>query len=236
MNFKTICISFTLFVNSLQLLGQVTFGPLGGGHYNGVYYPHGITENNLSPMCSLNSGKITSLDSVQVVGIEYDYSELKVGMGWDEPEFLTKMAEEQNKKKAGQGDKIKNSWEGFKKNEYEPAFQAAFNKMAAELELGLIGTNYATEKNYTMLIKVVYIAPGPVTHSSKPAILDMECVFVNSQGTELCKLFVKNMTGNDMKFGPEMNERIAHCFHKSAKMLCERIAAERRKVKRKQNR
>jgi hypothetical protein len=179
----------------------------------------------------LNSGKVKSIEQVHDVAIVYDYSELKVGMNMSESLFLTRMSEDLNKKKPGEGDRIKSEWNSYKTNYYEPVFEKTFNEKTTELKQNLQGKNYAEDKNFTLKVNVFSIVTGPVQKTRERAYVSLECSFLDHEGTELCRFYMKDIAADADKYGPAVNERVAFCFYKAAELFVEKLAAERRRAR-----
>ncbi len=188
-----------------------------------------------SPMVALNSGDIESLDKVKKVNIIYDYSELGVGAFRKEEDYLNKRKEDfEKKKKPEDFEKFKTNWVNSRKERYEPKFEVLFNKEGGKV-IDMTGTNYATSNAYTLLVRTVFIEPGVnIGIMKKPSYIDLEFVFKDKEGKELCVFYAKNMIGVQAAgFDYDMGSRLVESYAKSAKMLVGAIKKERKKAAKK---
>ena len=73
-----------------------------------------------------------------------------------------------------------------------------------------------------------------VGFAKKPSYVDLECVFKDKEGKELCVFYAKNIIGeNAMGFDYDMGSRLVESYAKAAKMLAQQIYKERKKAKKK---
>jgi len=186
---------------------------------------------SVRPMAALSSGDVKKIDKVTKINIIYDYSETSVGAFRKEEEYLNKKYEEYEKKEKGSGEKFKESWHGAKKKTFEPTFLSLFNKHAPK-KINMTGSNYSTKNDYTLVVKTVAIEIGMnIGIMKQPAYIDMECIFKDESGNVLCVFFIKNAIGSSsMGFDYDVSSRLKESYAKSAKMLIDIIAKERKKA------
>lgn len=184
-----------------------------------------------APMTALNSGEISSLDKVKTVNIVYDYSDLGVGAFRKEEDYIKKHSEDLEKKEKGSSEKFKTDWPAARKKHYEPKFEELFNKVGPK-EIGMTGTNYSTSSDYTLLVHTVFIEPGANAGIyKKPSYIDLECVFKDKDGKELCVFYLKNAVGAQAAgFDFAVESRLVESYAKAAKMLVLGIKKERKKA------
>ncbi|MEI7597220.1 MAG: hypothetical protein WCK02_15840 [Bacteroidota bacterium] len=209
----------TLLLFAAIFIGYIANAQMGGG---------------AQPMAALNSGDIKSLDGVKKLNIIYDFTELGVGAFRKEQDYIDKKYKEYEEKEKGKGDKFKEAWFAARKKTYEPVFELMFNKYAAK-DIMMSGTNYATDNEYTLVVKTVFIEPGMnIGIAAKPAFIDLECTFKDKSGAVLCVFYLKNAIGQQaMGFDYDVSSRLKESYAKSAKMLIGIIAKERKKAAKK---
>lgn len=192
------------------------------------------SSGGVAPMVMLNSGDISSLDNVRAVNIVYDYSDMGVGAFRKEEDYIKKRSEEMEAKEKGSSEKFKKDWVDARKRRYEPKFEELFKKVGMD-DLGMDGTNYATNNDITLVVHTVFIEPGVnVGVYKKPAYVDFECTFKDKSGKDLCVFFVKNAIGSQaVGFDFAVEARVQESYAKGAKMLAQNIAKERKKAKKK---
>lgn len=184
-----------------------------------------------APMAALNSGNISDLDKATNVNIVYDYSNLGVGAFRKEEDYLKKHSEDLDKKEKGKGEKFKKDWVDARKKHYEPKFEEMFKKIGMK-EINMDGNNYSDKSEYTLTVRTVFIEPG--TNAGiykKPSYVDMECVFTDKSGKELCLFYIKNAIGAQAAgFDFAVESRLVESYAKAAKMLVLAIKKERKKA------
>ena len=100
----------------------------------------------------LNSGSLSAVKPGQVLKIQYEYSNMKVGKNLKEEEYVNQKVKEGNEKSAGKGDAWKSGWINSRADRYQPKFEELFNKVA---HVCTISQN-AKDTKYTLIVKSVY--------------------------------------------------------------------------------
>ncbi len=190
-----------------------------------------VSVAQVMPMAALNSGDISSISNVKKVNIIYDYSEVGVGAFRNEEDYINKKYEEYAKKDKEKAEKFKSGWYSARKDKFEPLFETMFNK-TAEKKISMTGENYSTKNDYTLLIKTTFVEPGMnIGIMKKPAYIDVECIFKDKEGKELCAFYIKNAIGQQAAgFDYDVSSRLRESYAKSAKMLVGIIKKERKKA------
>lgn len=190
-------------------------------------------SRSVRPMIAINSGDIAGLKGVTNVNIIYDYSKMAVGSYRNEVDYLKKKEDDykKDKKDAGKYEKFKTSWFNSRKERYEPKFEEMFNKTGAKI--GLIGKNYATTAPITLKIETVFTELGyNIGISKMPAYIDLECTFLDKDGKEIVRYFVKNAVGSSaMGFDYDAGSRLVESYAKAAKMLVKDVTKKLKKLK-----
>ncbi|WP_317898279.1 hypothetical protein [Aurantibacillus circumpalustris] len=181
-------------------------------------------------MITLSSGDIASLKGLTNINIVYDYSKMGVGAFKDEVDYLKKK-EDDMKKDPAKFEKFKKSWFDSRKGRYEPKFETMFNKTIAKL--GMVGKNDGTDAAVTLKVATVFTEPGYNIGISKvPAFVDMECTFMDKDGKELVRYFIKNSIGaSAMGMDFDAGSRISESYAKASKMLAKDVMKRMKKVK-----
>lgn len=184
----------------------------------------------------LISGDVKSLDNVSKVNILFDHKDMLIGAkGGDEGNYmtevnyLTKKTTELEEKEKGRGVEFKESWEKAKTGKYPEKFEELFNKYGPE-DINMGGKYNGSDAKVNMTIKTTLIDPGwNVGVMKKPSFIDIEAIFTDKAGKELCRFFVKNVLGsNGTGFDYNIASRVVESYAKSAKMLVNVIKKARK--------
>lgn len=179
---------------------------------------------------AINSGDVAGLKGVTAVNIIYDYSKMGVGGFKNEVDYLKKK-EDDYKKDPQKFEKFKKGWFGARKERYEPRFQELFNKVGAKV--GMTGTNYATNGPVTLKVETVFTEPGyNVGVSKMPSFVDFECTFLDKDGKEIVRYYIKNSVGSQaMGFDFDAGSRLTESYAKAAKLLMKDVTKRLKKIK-----
>ncbi len=186
---------------------------------------------SVRPMVAINSGDIAGLKGVTSVNIIYDYSKMGVGSYRNEQDYINKKVEEYNKKDPQKAEKFKQSWVNSRKDRFEPKFEEMFNKMG--LKSGIVGKNYANDAPVTLKVETVFTEPGyHIGISKMPSYIDLECTFLDKNGKEIVRYFIKNAVGSQaMGFDFDAGSRLVESYAKAAKMLMKDVNKKLKKLK-----
>jgi hypothetical protein len=214
---KTLKLSFVFFALLICSVSRAQYG------YGGM-------GGSVRPMVAINSGDVAGLKGVTNVNIVYDYSKTGVGAFRNEGDYLKKK-EDDFKKDPGKFDKFKASWYNSRKERFEPKFLEMFNKMGEKS--GMRATNYSSDAPVTLKIETVFIEPGMnIGIARQPAYIDIECTFMDKNGKEIVKYFIKNSVGaSAMGFDYDAGSRLVESYAKGAKMLMKDVNKKLKKLK-----
>jgi len=163
----------------------------------------------------IDSGKLSALEGVTDVRIEYDYSNLGVGKFDVEAEYIEKKVGDMNEDEAGTGDKWKEAWFNDRPTRYEVKFEELFSNYAEFLNSGK-----EVESDVVMNVHTTFIEPGfNVGVARKPALINLEVSF-SKGGEELVHILIlKSPGGGAMGYDFDAGFRIAEAYAKAAKSL-----------------
>lgn len=185
---------------------------------SGGMYGSGPIIRSPKKSITINSGNFENLRGVNNVNIIYDYSEISVNTYRKESDFLQKK-KEVFKDDSVQAEKFTKDWFEARQKYYEPAFETAFNKQGKKLTIS--GTNYATDNAITLKVTTTYL----VANNSKkfaycPVSVDLECIFLDKNGIELLRYYIKNVPGDDIydDYGPS-EDSFGSAYAEAAKMI-----------------
>jgi len=201
----------TLFFSLTVSVVKAQFQP--GMGYHG---PIGVM-----PRLAINSGDVEGLRGVTSVNIIYDYSKLAVDAFRDEQDYLTKMKE--TFKDSTKFQKFRQNWFKQRKNYFEPNFEKAFNHLGKKIRME--GTNHATTSPITLKVETVLIETGSNFRMfpSGPSSIDLECTFIDKDGKEIVRYFIKNAPGSANDAESDFFDALSDSYKKAAKMLMKDI-------------
>lgn len=185
---------------------------------------------SVRPMVAINAGDVAGLKGVTKVNIIYDYSKMAVGAFRTEQDYMNKKMDDL-KKDPDKAAKYKQTWVNSRKERYEPKFLEMFNKMGEKS--GMTGTNYTTDAEITLKVETVFTEPGyNIGISKMPAYIDVECTFIDKNGKEIVRYFVKNAVGSQaMGFDYDAGSRLVESYAKACKMLMKDVNKKLKKLK-----
>ncbi|MBM1105539.1 hypothetical protein JQC67_05225 [Aurantibacter crassamenti] len=76
----------------------------------------------------VEEGNLKNLKGIKVYNVEFDYTDVQIPKFDNEEEFLKDKMTKREDKKAGDGERFKNSWFDDRPNRYHPKFIESFNK------------------------------------------------------------------------------------------------------------
>jgi hypothetical protein len=176
-----------------------------------------IATTSFGQKIKVTSGKITALEDVVKMKIEYDYSNLGVGKFEIEDEYIEKKVTDMNKDEAGTGDQWKEAWFNDRSTRYEPKFEELFAKHAPFIESG-----QDVDAEVTMHVHTTFIEPGfNVGVARKPAYINLEVGFLKG-GEELVNISILNSPGSGaVGFDFDAGYRISEAYAKAGKSLAQ---------------
>jgi len=197
--------------------------------YGGYGYGGG-GGRSVRPMISVNSGNIAGLKSINNVNIVYDYSKVAVGSFRNEVDYLKKK-EDDYKKDPEKYNRFKDSWFRSRVERFEPKFEEMFNKMGKKS--GISGKNSSSDAPVTLRVETVFVEPGyNIGISRMPAYIDLECTFLDKDGNEIIRYFIKNAVGaSAMGFDYDAGSRLVESYAKGCKMLMKDVTKRLSKLK-----
>lgn len=116
-----------------------------------------LTVPAMAQKIKVTQGSWENLSNVKAYNLEFDYTNLMIPKYDSEEEFLKDKMQKREEKKAGDGERFKQSWFADRDERYKPKFIESFNKRFDENELQ-VGEGLDTE--YTMKIHSTMIYPG----------------------------------------------------------------------------
>ena len=187
----------------------------------------------------LISGDIKSLDKVTKVSILLDSKETLIGVKnmnmsdgdyTTEAKYLDRKSADLEEKEKGRGKEFREDWEKAKTTTYPEKFEELFNKYGPK-DISMEGKYNGKDADYNLVIKTVLIDPGwNIGIMKKPSFIDIECIFTDKAGKELCRFFCKNIIGsNGTGFDYTISSRVKESYAKASKMLVALIEKERKK-------
>lgn len=185
----------------------------------------------LPAQVKIMSGNVAGLKGVSKVNIVYDYSKTAVGSYRTEQDYLNKKTEEMNKKDPAKAEKFKDSWYRSRTERFEPKFEELFNKTIEKS--GIVGKNNGTDGEVTLKVETVMTEPGyNIGISKMPAYIDTECTFLDKDGKEIVRYFIKKVPGSQaMGYDFDTGTRLSESYAKTAKMLAKDVNKRLSKVK-----
>jgi len=169
------------------------------------------TSSLLAQKVKVKEGKLDILKGTTVINAEYDYSNMTIGKGKTEAEYISEKKEEYNKKEAGKGDNWAKTWVEDRKNRFEKRFQEEFEDQSS-IKLG-----DKPDAKYTIIFKTTHTEPGyNVYVTRKNAEIDGEAWIVETANHDnvIAKLSVENCPGRtfggyDFDTGERLQEAYA---------------------------
>ena len=170
---------------------------------------------------SLKSGNLATLKGSKVVNVEYSYEGMKVGNKTDQ-EYEREMMEKADKKSPGTGTNWLYNWQNSRVTRYQPKFEQLLNKQLEARDVDLHFGNHP-EAKYTLLLKTISIKLGyNVGVAARPAFLDADAIFFETQNREnqVAVVTCRKMLGMDaMGFAFEQGWRVQESYARTGKAL-----------------
>ncbi len=167
----------------------------------------------------VNSGSIKSLKGEKQLLVKYDYSNMKVGKGLTEEEYVNQKVKDANEKEAGKGEIWSKGWYGARELRYHPKFEELFNKESENLTI----SQKAENAKYTLVVKSVYTEPGfNVGVMKKPSYVNyiFQVVETANPSNVISEMQLNNVPGSQvMGYDFDAGSRIAESYAKAGKIL-----------------
>jgi len=161
------------------------------------------------------SGNINNLQGMSELKLEYDYSGLGVGKFDVEADYLDKKVAEKNEDEAGTGDLWKENRFNDRPIRYEPKFEELLGDYAPFIKSGK-----DVEADLTLLVHTTFIEPGyNVGISRKPALINLELIFLNGDEELLVMTMMKSPGSGAMGYDFDTGYRISEAYAKAGKSL-----------------
>jgi hypothetical protein len=168
----------------------------------------------------LISGSVKAIKGEKVLGVKYDYSNMKVD-GKSEESWMKEEVSKKNSKKPGTGNSFKEAWFNSRVSRFQPKFEELLNKYLGENGVSVTEKDTATAK-YTIILKTTDTDPGyNVGVSRKPALINVEVQIVESANKTkpLAKLSITKVPGTSMGNDYDSGERLSEAYAKCGKTL-----------------
>jgi len=174
-----------------------------------------ISVTSFGQKIKVDSGKLSALEGIADLKIEYNYSNLGVGKYEVEADYIEKKVAKMNDDEAGTGDNWKEAWFNDRPTRYEPKFEELFSNYA-----DFINSGPEVDSDYLMNVHTTFIEPGyNVGVSRKPAFINLE-ISISKAGEELVYILIlKSPGGGAMGYDFDAGYRIAEAYAKAAKSL-----------------
>lgn len=174
-----------------------------------------ISLTSFGQKIKVDAGKLSALEGVTDLRIEYDYSDLGVGKYEVEAEYIDYKVAKMNKSEAGTGDSWKEAWFDDRPTRYEPKFEELFSEYAS-----FITSGQEIESDVVMLVHTSFIEPGyNVGVSRKSASINLEISFMKGSEELVHILIIKSPGGGAMGYDFDTGYRIQESYAKAAKSL-----------------
>ena len=174
------------------------------------------------------SGDVKPVLTEKQINVQYDYSNMMVGKGMTEEEYIAKKVAEGNKDEAGKGDKWKESWTGSRGTKYQPKFEELLNEHTKDL--GMKHGAFPNAK-YTLIVKTTFTEPGyNVGVMKQPSFINLEYTYVETANpaTEVARLSLDKVPGSQaMGFDYDAGTRISESYAKGGKVLGKYLADQK---------
>jgi len=164
---------------------------------------------------NVESGSVNTLKGISDLKVEYDYSGLGVGKYDVEADYIAKKVAEMNEDEAGTGDSWKEAWFNDRPQRYEPKFEELLSEYAP-----FINSGKDVEAEITLFVHTTFIEPGyNVGVSRKPALIDLELIFLRGDEKLLVMTMSKSPGTGAMGYDFDAGYRISEAYAKAAKTL-----------------
>ncbi|MGD0710382.1 MAG: hypothetical protein ABR968_04305 [Bacteroidales bacterium] len=179
-----------------------------------------INAANLGKGINLISGSVKALKGEKVLGVKYDYSNLKV-VDKPEAEWMKEEVAKKNGKKPGSGDKFKEAWYSDRASRFQPKFEELLNKYISDNGVSVSEKDTATAK-YIIILETTCTDPGwNIGFTKRPSYIDAEVQIVESATKNaIAKLSIPKVPGSTYGSGDlDTGNRLAESYAKCGKEL-----------------
>ena len=174
-----------------------------------------FTVQGFSQRFNVLSGNYKNLSGISAYNVTFDYTNLKVH-GYETEADYIKEKKAKRSDKEGKAEAFEKDWYDARKEKYEPAFIAYFNK---KFERAEVVCSQNSELKYTINVKTTWIYPG---YFSEPAKISAIITFSETQNPAnvLFSLeYEKSIGYEDADFNGKLGNRIAGAYEKLAKNI-----------------
>jgi hypothetical protein len=172
-----------------------------------------ISGSLFAQKIKVQSGKLSALNGIKKIKIEYDYSDLGVGKFDKEEDYIAKRVSEMNENEAGTGDTWKENWFKDREERYEPKFEELFAKYTEPIESGK-----DIESKIIMNVHTIFIEPGfNVGITRRPSLIN-QIITITKEEKELVVISMDKCPGSDV-MGADFDTgwRISEAYAKAGK-------------------
>lgn len=179
----------------------------------------------------LKSGSLEFLRNEKLINMEYTYENMRVGAFVKEEDYLAKRSAEIDKKEPGRGKLWRQAWIDDRTRRFQPKFEDLLNKYVSKGGMDLRFGNFKDAK-HTLVLNTSFIEPGfNVGIMRRPAIIDTEATFVETQNrvNKLAVVSLPQIPGQDaMGWDFDTGQRIGEAYAKTGKELAKFICDKSR--------
>jgi len=166
----------------------------------------------------IKSGNFKALNGQTALNITYDYTSMAVGKYKNEKDYLEDGIADRNRKKPGSGDEWARKWANDKVDRFQPTFEQNLNKKLSDI--GLTAKEGATDAQYTLLVKMVFLEQGfqSGVGMSRPAYINMVIDLVQTSAPDKILaevVYDKIQSVNMMGYDYDTGSRVQSCFDRA---------------------
>ncbi|MCR6642304.1 MAG: hypothetical protein NVV82_25790 [Sporocytophaga sp.] len=161
--------------------------------------------------------EIQFLKGQSEINIIFTYDSLMVGEK-TEDDYIKEKVEGKNSKNEGKGDYWLQKWNEDKQVLFPKQFIDQFNNKLKKKGLKAVPQS---KSFYTLIVKSTRIEPGFVSVVNKPAAVDFEFRFIETDNPEktILKLKIINVAGDALYTEYNVSARIQECYNIAGKLL-----------------
>jgi len=180
------------------------------------------TSVGYGSIVKLNSGSLGFLKGETQVNVEYSYEGMRVGKYAREQDYVDKTVADYNTKEPGRGDRWRQAWVNDRASRFQPRFEDLLDHYLATGKSSLRFGSFK-EAKYTLILRTTFTDTGyNVFISAKPAFIDAEAVFVETQNraNPLATLTITKSPGRSAGgVGWDTGARLQESYAKAGKEL-----------------
>lgn len=174
-----------------------------------------VSFQSFSQRFTILSGDLKKLKGVSLYNVTFDYTNLKVHGFETEADYLSEKKLKRSDKE-GKAEQFEKDWYENRKNKYEPAFIAYFNKKFEKAEVICSENN---KIKCTMNVKTTWIYPGYFSEPAKISAIITFTETTNSNNLLFSLEYEKTIGYENHEFNGNLGERIVGAYEKLAKNI-----------------